>query len=59
MYGSSVVLVEVSRDNTQNKGKDVSSSRKEGEKMERDVGWSTSNCLIADLRRTPKDPQPA
>ena len=39
--------------------KDASSSRKEGAKTERVVGSLTSNCLIAGLRRTPKDPQPA
>ena len=43
---------------TQNKENEVSSSRKVGAKMERDVGSLTSNCLIAGLKRTPKDPQP-
>ena len=42
---------------TQNKEKEVSSSRKEGAKIERDVGSLTSNCLIVGLKRIPKDPQ--
>ena len=37
----------------------VSSSRKESAKMERDVCLLTSNYLIAGLIRTSKDPQPA